>query len=385
MNISSHLLNAAVGPALIMVLIIVDYMLKYNTDAFQRRLFTGMLIAALFATGMDFLQQIFSGRSGQTVNNALYFILTAFLIAQNVTYYLTFVFIDYFARQNVSRARRILRVLVVLFFVYLAVVILNLKLHFFFYISADNLYTPASLYFLRLIISYFSLLVIIVDILISAKHFKQSQIYLVSFFGILTALGATADIIFRHGSLTWPCFAAAVLYIYFFIVQSDSKIDSLTGIGNRLSFNEFIDKLSGSGSKEAYSIVMIDMDHFKQINDTFGHLEGDNALRDMAAILKSSIRQTDFAARYGGDEFVLAARAEYDIKKLIERIEQSITSQNELGKRPYKLQMSYGYDVYTSSGNRSVKDFLSHIDSLMYQNKMENRKKEAERGENNAG
>jgi diguanylate cyclase (GGDEF)-like protein len=129
---------------------------------------------------------------------------------------------------------------------------------------------------------------------------------------------------------------------------------------------------------------MIDMDHFKQINDTLGHLEGDNALRDMAAIIKSCIRQTDFAARYGGDEFILATRAEYDIKRLIERIEQSMTSQNELGKRPYKLQMSYGYDIYASSDKRPIKDFLSHIDSLMYQNKMENRKKEAE-GKNNAG
>jgi diguanylate cyclase (GGDEF)-like protein len=315
---------------------------------------------------------------GLTVNTILSVVLTLFLIAQNATYYLAYVFIDYFAHHNPPRTKKILKFLAVFFILFIAAVILNLKQPFFFYFSADNHYTPAFLYPLRLGISYFSMVLIIINIFSAAKHFKVSQIYLLSLFCLLTALGAAMDIIFRNGSLLWPCFAAGVLYIYFFIVQSDSKIDSLTGIGNRLSFNEFIDKLSRSSSKESYSIVMLDMDHFKEINDTLGHLEGDNALRDMAAIIKSCIRHTDFAARYGGDEFVLAALAEYDITRLMDRIAQAMDNQNKLGKRPYKLLMSYGHDIYSARDKRTITEFLSHIDGLMYQNKMENRKKEQE-------
>jgi diguanylate cyclase (GGDEF)-like protein len=178
----------------------------------------------------------------------------------------------------------------------------------------------------------------------------------------------------KKGSLVWACFSASILYIYFFIIRSDSKIDSLTGIGNRYSFNEFINKLSKQNTKEDYSIVMIDLDRFKEINDTLGHIEGDNALRDMAVIIKGCIRYSDFAARYGGDEFILATKAESDIKRVIERINETIDNQNRKRSRPYQLYMSYGYDVYTTNSGQSIHEFISRIDSLMYKQKEERRK-----------
>jgi diguanylate cyclase (GGDEF)-like protein len=255
---------------------------------------------------------------------------------------------------------------------YIAAVLANLPLHYFFYISRDNYYAPAKLYLLRLFISYLPLVLSFLTVFVSAGQFKQSQIVSIVFFGILTGTGAGLDIVLKNSCLIWPCFTAGLLYFYFFIVQSDSKLDSLTGLGNRFSFNEFIERLARSGTKEAYSIVMIDMDHFKAINDTLGHLEGDNALRDMALIIKSCIRETDFAARYGGDEFVLAIKSEYNIEKLMERIQQAIDNQNEKGKRAYKLQMSYGWDVFTantSSSLSSIEGFLDHVDKLMYKSK----------------
>jgi diguanylate cyclase (GGDEF)-like protein len=189
-------------------------------------------------------------------------------------------------------------------------------------------------------------------------------------------MGTAVGAITGTTTLIWPCFAAALLYAYFFVIRTDSKIDSLTGIGNRYAFNEFISKLASQSVKESYSIVIIDMDHFKEINDTLGHAEGDNALRDMAAIIKGCIRHSDFAARYGGDEFVLAAKAEYDIEKLIKRIERAMKIQNEKHIRPYTLEMSYGYDVYTAGQSRSITEFLNHVDGLMYQHKAEHRRRE---------
>jgi diguanylate cyclase (GGDEF)-like protein len=127
---------------------------------------------------------------------------------------------------------------------------------------------------------------------------------------------------------------------------------------------------------------MIDMDRFKEINDQYGHLEGDNALRDMAAIIKGCIRHSDFAARYGGDEFILAARAEHDIEKLVSRIQESIDNQNAKKLRPFTLEMSYGYDVFLTNSNRSIESFLKHVDAIMYRHKAERkRRREQEREE----
>jgi diguanylate cyclase (GGDEF)-like protein len=355
----------------------LDYSRKYNTNDFQRKLFLCILAAAFFAIISDFANRILTGTSGQPVTNALYLTNTLFYISQNVAYYLAVVFIDYIAHNDVRRAKKITNIVLIFLLLYFISVIANLYFHFYFFIGPiskngqiiPNNYLHGKLFTLRLIISYFPIGLAILDMIFASKHFKKSQIYLVIFFAFLTGLGAALDIVLKNGSLTWPCFSGAMLYIYFFIIQSDSKIDSLTGIGNRQSFNEFIDKLSRSSAKESWSIVMIDMDHFKQINDTFGHLEGDNALRDMATIIKGCIRHSDFAARYGGDEFVLAAPAEYDIEKLMTRIQQSINNQNEKNLRPYQIAMSYGQDVYTTNSDQSIKDFLVHIDALMYQNK----------------
>jgi diguanylate cyclase (GGDEF)-like protein len=390
-------LNTALGASFIIILIFLDYFRKYNTDVFQRRIFLSVLGAAFFATAADFLNRILAGLPGTA--SRLYLTVSVFYIFQNTAYYLAIVFIDYFAYTNLVRAKKCIRIIIIFLSLYCISVLFNLNYHFYFYIAADNTYTPGPYYFIRLALSYLPILICFIDMLLASKTIQGQQLYLVIFFGLLTGAGAALDVIMKTSSLTWPCFAAALLYLYFFIIRGDSKIDGLTGLGNRHSFNEFIDKLarqSGKkplspkksnaadkvtgggrrsyGTQESWAIVMIDMDHFKEINDTLGHAEGDNALRDMAAIIKGSVRHSDFAARYGGDEFILATRAENDIQRLMGRIKDALAAQNAKKTRPYTLEISYGCDVFTTGGTQSIADFLIHIDNLMYRHKAERRR-----------
>jgi diguanylate cyclase (GGDEF)-like protein len=328
-----------------------------------------LLALTMLAVISDFAAQILAGSPGRAAHYWLYAVLSVFLIAQNYTFYLACIFIDYFIHQNEKRALKILSIFRFFMLLYAVSVAGNLFYHYYFSISGNNVYTPGSLYLLRLLISYFPFILALLDIFFSAAHFKQSQIASMIFFAVLTTFGAALDVMLGGANLIWPCFASALLYLYFFIVRSDSKLDSLTDLGNRFSFNEFMDKLSRPGAKELYSIVLIDMDHFKEINDTAGHLEGDNALRDMAAIIKGHIRESDFAARYGGDEFIIAVKSGSDIEGLMKRIQAAIDLQNGKAQRPYKLQMSYGWDTYAGSSSRDAVDFLAHIDRLMYANK----------------
>jgi diguanylate cyclase (GGDEF)-like protein len=295
-----------------------------------------------------------------------------------------------------KRTRLITKLVCCIVALHVIIIAANLTGHFYFYITEDNFFLHGNRYYIRLIVSYLPALFALYDVIFSFKLFKRNQFILLLIFFFFTSIGSTIDIILKNLMLIWPCFTAALLYAYFFIIRADSKIDSLTGLGNRTSFNEFIAKLADSDGKamirrlpdrntkarrsryarEAFSIVMIDMDHFKKINDTLGHLEGDNALRDMAAIIKSSIRQTDFAARYGGDEFVLATRVEHDVKNLMTRIHDAIEDQNRKKTRAYTIQISYGYDVFTTNSGQSMTEFLNHIDKLMYKQKTEHRRAE---------
>ena len=372
--ISSIYVNTALGSCLIIILVFVDYIRKFNTDNFQRKLLLTLLLFAFVSVIADFISRYFSGSPGRGISVTMYISVSIFLVAQNCTYYLGAAFVDYFAYKNPVRSKKIIVIFCVFLALHLASVICNLPLGYFFYISPDNYYVPGKLYFLRLLLSYSAIVFIIVDVVCSPKNFRHSQSYLIILFILIIGIGAALDIILKQGSLTWPCFAAATLYLYFFIIQSDSKIDSLTGIGNRYSFNEFIDKLSHQNTKNDYSIVMMDMDRFKEINDTLGHLEGDNALRDMAAIIKGCIRHSDFAARYGGDEFVLATQAGNDIQRLMDRIQKAIDVQNEKRARPYQIYMSYGYDVYTTNSGQSIQNFLAIIDAKMYRQKEERKR-----------
>jgi diguanylate cyclase (GGDEF)-like protein len=297
-----------------------------------------------------------------------------FLIFQNCAYCLGAVFIDYFAHNNFARSKKFIYIVCAFLAVQAVSVIANLPRGYYFSVSLDNRYVPGQYHFLRLLASYAAMLVVAVDFCLASKNSKRSQTYLILFFILITGTGVALDTALQSGSLTWPCFSAGILYIYFFIIHSDSKIDSLTGIGNRYSFNEFIERLSRQNTREEYSMVMIDLDRFKEINDTLGHLEGDNALRDMAVIIKGCIRHSDFAARYGGDEFVVATGAESDIRRLMERIQEAINLQNSKGGRPYLLLMSYGHDVYITNSGQPVQDFISHIDALMYKQKQERRR-----------
>jgi diguanylate cyclase (GGDEF)-like protein len=370
----SYALNSVFGSFLILVLIFADYICKYNTNPFQRGVFLRGLIFSLIALIAEGFRFAMEGYPGKVLRFLLYADLTVYFLFQAGAFFCTFVFIDYLSFQDNGRTKIIGLVQWAVFIIHGAVLALNLFRGFYFYISEDNIFYQGNLFFICVIISSIPAALIIGDLVKGRKNLKKSQVYMVILFLLTTGTGAAAGLILKRGSLVWPCYSAALLYIYFFIIGSDSKIDTLTGIENRYSFNEFIDSLGRQNSKKSYAVVMIDMDHFKQINDTLGHLEGDNALRDMAAIIKGSVRHSDFAARYGGDEFIVAIPAEYNMEKLIERIQQAMDLQNEKKVRPYKLEISYGYDVYTTNSGQSVEKFLSHIDSLMYKHKAERRK-----------
>jgi diguanylate cyclase (GGDEF)-like protein len=372
-------LNFLLGSLLIVILIYADYLRKYNTDTFQRSIFLNILGFAFVPMICDLVYVLVEGQPGRFMHGFFYVVVGIYYVSQLISFFYIGVFIDYTVFKDPERTKKIVRIVWIIGTLHILALTVNFFYPFHFYIAEpENILVHGKFYILHILVSYSPLLFVLYEIIFSSKEFKKSQYPLILIFLLLNSIGALIDAVTESTTLIWPCFAAALLYAYFFVIRTDSKIDSLTGIGNRYAFNEFINKLASHSVKESYSIVIIDMDHFKEINDTLGHAEGDNALRDMAAIIKGCIRHSDFAARYGGDEFVLAARAEYDIEKLIKRIERAMEIQNEKHIRPYKLEMSYGYDVYTAGQSHSITEFLNHVDGLMYQHKAERRLREKE-------
>jgi diguanylate cyclase (GGDEF)-like protein len=367
-------LNSILGSVLVIILIFADYIRQHNTDAFQRLIFLGVLLTTMVSMLSEFVFFTGSKYPGRMVHYVLYASLMVYYIFQIAAFYYLVIFFDYLCFKDRTRIKKLNKIVWAIFILHGISLIANISMGFYFYLTPENLFVRGDKFYIRLVIGYFPSVMMILDLFFLGKNFKKSQVYLIFFFLIFTSLGSIVDIVCNTNGLIWPCFISGLLYAYFFIIRSDSKIDILTGIGNRYSFNEFIAQVSHQNAKQPYAVVMIDMDDFKKINDTLGHLEGDNALRDLATIIKGSIRLSDFAARYGGDEFILAAKEESDIVRLMERIQQAIDSQNEKKVRPYRIQISYGRDVFTPNSGQSIEAFLSHIDSLMYKHKAAKRR-----------
>jgi len=153
--------------------------------------------------------------------------------------------------------------------------------------------------------------------------------------------------------------------------------DALTGCYNKKETQIFIEKLLYTYlryKKEPFSLLMIDIDFFKKINDTYGHLAGDKALKEMTKIVFSLIRQSDFFGRYGGEEFllVLPSTKITGAIKLAKRIKDSIESHIfKFDKNDIKFTVSIGV---TSVGlNDDYENLISRVDEALYEAKNKGR------------
>ena len=153
--------------------------------------------------------------------------------------------------------------------------------------------------------------------------------------------------------------------------------DSLTGLYSRNGFYEKMKSLMELTVDMELAVVSIDMDRFKQINDTYGHAEGDEALKTFAGILKESTKH-ELVARIGGDEFlvVLAGKnLEERTKQIVDSVKEKTERYNQTGKTPYQICFSAGTFTAPLKGH-GLDYFLREADKLMYFQK--NRKKETE-------
>jgi len=158
-----------------------------------------------------------------------------------------------------------------------------------------------------------------------------------------------------------------------------SVVDDLTSLYNRRGFVTLAEqqlKLAQRAHR-AMSLFFIDMDNMKWINDTRGHLEGDQVLMEAAVIIKEAFRESDLAARLGGDEFVVLAidATQGSIAQLNARLDERLTAHNRRADRPYELSLSIGVAHYDGVRPRTLDDLLAEADRAMYESK--SRKREA--------
>jgi len=149
--------------------------------------------------------------------------------------------------------------------------------------------------------------------------------------------------------------------------------DQLTGLYNRRSFDSFFEKELARSNRYGnhLSVVLVDIDHFKKVNDTYGHPVGDKVLKALAQILQDSIRSSDFACRWGGEEFALLM-PETNLEAARDKAESVRQAVAEyLFPKVGQLTVSFG--VSYPDKDEFAKDFFERVDRALYKAKDEGR------------
>ena len=157
------------------------------------------------------------------------------------------------------------------------------------------------------------------------------------------------------------------------ILHELSLTDDLTGLSNRRGFFTLAQQELKIANRmiKGVSLVFADLDNLKNINDSFGHQEGDKVLIEAANILKKTFREADIIARIGGDEFVLfqIGNSGITMDKINERVQTAIHKYNANADREYTYSISFGIAFCEPEGSYSLDELLAQADKSMYEQK----------------
>jgi len=162
-----------------------------------------------------------------------------------------------------------------------------------------------------------------------------------------------------------------------------ARTDHMTGLNNRRAFNEIVSPLWSTAlrSNRDVSLILLDIDHFKVLNDNYGHAFGDKVLGSVASVLEVSAREGDVLARWGGEEFILFL-PETNLKAamaLAERLRVSISEMRiDYGQAPLSITASFGV-VQRAESCLTVDELTSSADKCLYQAKSEGRNRVCDR------
>ena len=235
---------------------------------------------------------------------------------------------------------------------------------------SDGRYQRGFAYIIFLIFAAFYILDSLYLYVKRVRKNGSLKLFPVHIFLIPVILGVVIQAFFVEIAITWTSIAISVAGIMTALKNEIIFTDCLTGLYNRV-YLEFLHKRACNKKDCWVSGIMIDLNGFKQINDNYGHAEGDLALCIVADLLRKSFSEYGVVTRYAGDEFVIMLNTTDDqlIQKIIKSAKKNFVTENEKNDKPYQLSASMGYAI-TNLSNETIDDFMNRIDEQMYQDKM---------------
>lgn len=356
------------GTGAILVLFLLLYRIRIaQTNQFDEKAYNFLLIVTFIATINETLSFIIDARPGFIFYILQYISNTICTDASVIVGYCWCLFVEYHIYRNTNRIKKKSRILAIPLIITTILLIINLFGNgIIFSISEKNKYMRGLFSYAVYVAVFFYYIESIWTVKTTKNDSILVEFFPIYYFIIPCMIGTMIQGFFFGVSTIWLCVAIAFIIVYIEIQISISFIDDLSGLYNRKYMNHYLNKLQNAKNKHVYGFLL-DVNDFKVINDTYGHLSGDRAIIHIGKILQNTIGNGCVAIRMGGDEFVIFAnfKTNEEALALKKRIEQNVRQFNIHSKEPFHLSFSIGIAKY----NGNIDTFLSAMDDSMYEAK----------------
>ncbi|MBN2510461.1 MAG: GGDEF domain-containing protein [Spirochaetales bacterium] len=355
-------LNIFLSLVLLMIIIMINRKQIYKS--FSTRLFINLCASTILLLLLDAVSWALNGK-GYWLE---YISVLLFYLIEPVPLVIWLCYLDYHLNASAERLKRRWYYMQP-FLVVLVLLVINVFHPVIFYVDERAMYQRGDWLFLVLAMNLGILLYTIVLAVLRVNRLERKVFGVIVMFGFIPLAGSVFQVLFYGVSILWNTVALSVISVYLFLETQKEIKDYLTGLLNRQQIEDMITaRMTEYDRRGGFTLVMVDMDDLKLINDSCGHKEGDRAIIKVSRILYSSVKGIDKVARFGGDEFVILLEDDNPehVKEVIRRIDAALAEENSGSPFPLGLSVSTGYAVYTPSRFHSIQDLLQRADEEMY-------------------
>ena len=361
----------------LIILLIIFVNMKSNTRKMtpDKKIYLTLILSTTIIMILDILLDFVHKKTGifakeiniiMTIGYIIYFSL-------NVVPYIAWSFyVDFYIHRSVRRLKKIGPIISIPAILSIILVFLSIYNKKIFFIDQNNAYNRGSLFMFNSALYYSYLIMTYIQIIRKRKNIMKKDYYAMLTFGLIPAMAGVLQILYTGKTFIWLAISISSLIIFLTIQSDEINKDYLTGLYNRRQLDIYLTtRIRDLKKGDLLLMIMMDLNYFKTINDTYGHLEGDEALKNTANILMDSFRSEDFISRYAGDEFVIVVKLEKesDKEEIITRLTRNFEVFNRSNITPYDIEFSLGCDIYQSELEADAEGFINHTDKLMYADK----------------
>lgn len=358
------------GTAVLLLLVVMLSIRKPpHHGLFEEKMYYAMIVINIMQCILEVVTFLLNGKIEY---RTLTVVLNVLLFSNSLIFsFFWTIYADYKLFADMRRIRRIYPFIAIPAVLMIIGCFINLVTPVFFVIDEYNVYQRTDLFFLTYVVTYSYLVYGVVLISMYRKKVHKYLFLPAVLFMIPVVIGSALQFAFYGYSLVWLGVSIGMIWLFINVQNEASYVDMLSGLFNRQYLNDILLMHSRKGDKGSILAgIMLDIDSFKEINNKFGHLVGDEAISAVGKILHTAVGSKGISCRYGGDEFIILMKtdSQKEIMDMIDTVRTKAALFNEAEKTPYQIHFSIGHSTY-QSGHESTDAFLKRIDTAMYEDK----------------